>query len=74
MSESQPNFDSLRRLLALKRHETPPPDYFGNFSTEVTARIRAAEGRAAERQTIELPWLFRLLSAFESKPAFAGGF
>ena len=74
MNENENNFESLRRLLALKRHETPPPGYFENFSGEVTARIRAGEGSATERQVIELPWLFRLLSAFEAKPAFAGAF
>jgi hypothetical protein len=74
MNENENNFEPLRRLLALKRHETPPPGYFENFSSEVTARIRAGEGRAAARQAVELPWLFRLLAAFEAKPAFAGGF
>ena len=74
MNENENNFESLRRLLALKRHETPPPGYFENFSSQVTARIRAGKGRAAERQEIELPWFFRLLSAFEAKPAFAGAF
>jgi hypothetical protein len=78
MKENENNFESLRRLLALKRHETPPPGYFENFSAEVTARIRADNAKqmasVLERLTNELPWLFRLLSAFESKPAFAGGF
>ena len=74
MNENENNFESLRRLLALKRHEMPPPGYFENFSSQVTARIRAIEGRAVERRGVELPWFFRLLSAFEAKPAFAGAF
>ena len=74
MKENENNFESLRRLLALKRYETPPRGYFENFSGEVTARLRAGEGRAVEEQAMELPWLFRLLSAFEAKPAFAGSF
>jgi hypothetical protein len=74
MNENENNFESLRRLLALKRHETPPPGYFENFSAEVTERIRAGEAGGTERQVIELPWLFRLLSAFEAKPAFASTF
>ena len=74
MNENENNFESLRRLLALKRHETPPPGYFENFSAEVTARIRAGEGSAAERQVVRLSWLSRLLSAFEAKPVFAGAF
>jgi hypothetical protein len=74
MKENENNFESLRRLLALKRHETPPPGYFDNFSAKVTARIRADEARQAESASRQLPWLFRLLSTFEAKPAFAGAF
>src|ERR1035441_7754814 len=78
MNENENNFESLRRLLALKRHETPPPGYFENFSSEVTARIRAGDaGRTAgvsKQLTDELPWFFRLLSTFEAKPAFTGAF
>jgi len=78
MNENENNFEALRRLLALKRHEVPPPGYFVNFSSEVRARLRASEGNrtvnVSERGVEELPWLFRLLSVFEAKPAFAGSF
>ena len=74
MNENENNFEALRQLLALKRHEIPPPGYLENFSGEVTARIRAGEGRAVKRRRHESSWLFRLLSAFEAKPAFAGAF
>ncbi len=74
MNENENNFESLRRLLALKRHETPPPGYFENFSSEVTARIRAGDAGRMESASRQLPWLFRLLSAFEAKPAFSGAF
>jgi len=74
MNENENNFESLRRLLALKRHETPPPGYFDNFSAEVTARIRAGDAGRMESASRQLPWLFRLLSAFEAKPAFSGAF
>jgi hypothetical protein len=74
MNENENNFESLRRLLALKRHEMPPPGYFDNFSREVTARIRAGEmGGTADAQK-QLSWLLRLLSAFEAKPAFTVSF
>jgi len=77
MSENEDNFEALRQLLALKRHEVPPPGYFENFSIEVMARLRAGEGsRMADvsERGEGLAWLLRLLSAFEAKPAFAGGF
>ncbi len=64
MSENDNNFDALRHLLALKRHEIPPPGYFENFSGNVMARIRAGGA------TQELPWLLRFLQAFEAKPAY----
>ena len=69
MNENDNNFEMLRRLLALKRHEIPPPGYFNRFSGEVIARIRASE--AGEPAS---PWPFRLLQIFEFKPAFAGVF
>jgi hypothetical protein len=64
MSENENDFEALRRLLALKRHEIPPPGYFEDFSARVIGRIRAAEA------VRELPWLLRLLQAFENKPAY----
>jgi hypothetical protein len=71
-------FEALRRLLKLKRYENPPPRYFNEFSGEVIARIRAgaAEDRSEplERMEWESPLLQRVLSFFQSKPLFAGGF
>jgi hypothetical protein len=64
MSENENDFEALRRLLALKRHEIPPPGYFEDFSGFVIGRIRASEAAR------ELPWLLRLLQAFEAKPAY----
>ncbi|HTR40199.1 MAG TPA: hypothetical protein VMH87_01110 [Pseudomonadales bacterium] len=63
MSENEQDFDALRRLLALKRHEIPPPGYFENFSGNVIARIHAGEAAA------ELPLLLRFIQWFERKPA-----
>ncbi|MGH7978618.1 MAG: hypothetical protein ACREE6_04540 [Limisphaerales bacterium] len=68
MSENENDFEALRRLLALKRYEVPPPGYFDDFSGIVIGRIRAAQ---AARQA---PLLLRLLQAFEAKPAYPVAF
>jgi hypothetical protein len=78
MNENQPNFESLRRLLALKRHETPPPRYFDGFSSRVIARIRAGEAETpaslSNRLSDQVPWLLRFLHIFEGKPVFASAY
>ena len=78
MSPETENFDQLRRLLAFKRHEQPPPGYFNHFSSQVIARIEAGE-RADDPVGIlrfiwEGVWLQRLWDAMEAKPALAGVF
>jgi len=47
MNQNEDNFDDLRRLLKLKRQETPPPGYFNNFSGQVIARIRKEQAGGA---------------------------
>jgi hypothetical protein len=75
MNENENNFESLRRLLEQKRHETPPPGYFNSFSGQIIARIRAGEAKAPQTDKLsDAPWLMKLLQAFELKPAFAGAF
>jgi hypothetical protein len=78
MNENENNFDALRQLLKLKRHETPPPGYFDNFSSQVIVGIRAGKTQASrtadERYFSEAPWLLKFLQLFELKPAFAGAF
>jgi hypothetical protein len=48
MSEKNDNFDDLKHLLKLKRHEIPPPGYFNGFSSDVMARIRAGDTGRSE--------------------------
>lgn len=55
----------LQRLLALKRHERPPPGYFDAFPGKVLARIQAAE------RARQAPWWQRLLAQFDAKPIVA---
>jgi hypothetical protein len=75
-SESE-QFEQLRRVLVLKRHEQPPPGYFHNFSREVIVRIKAGE---LGEDTItawwvwEGSWIQKLWGAFEARPVLAGAF
>jgi hypothetical protein len=72
MNPDSENFDSLRQLLALKRHEVPPPGYFDRFSRDVMARIKAGENGGTIG--VDSSWFQRLLSLFDVKPIFAGAF
>ena len=78
MNADPENFDDLRRLLALKRHEHPHPRYFNDFSSSVIARIKAGErGDPASmvgRLFGQAGWWQRARAAIEAKPAFAGAF
>jgi len=78
MTPEQENFEALRRLLKLKRHEQPPPRYFNDFSSQVIAQIRAAapveQDSVLDRLSWEVPWLQRLIETFQAKPALAVSF
>jgi hypothetical protein len=67
MSMNEENFDSLRRLLALKRHEQPPPGYFNELARKISARLTA---EPAPRFSF---WE-RFLPTPVWKTAMAGGF
>jgi hypothetical protein len=78
MSAEQNDFEELRRLLALKRHEQPPPGYFHDFSRQVIARIDAEEALASQswfqRTVGRSSWLWSSWKGFEAKPLVAGAF
>ena len=62
---NEPNeFESLQRLLALKRHEEPLPGYFDRLPGEVRARIAHAAAHP------EPAWR-RWLAAWDLSPALA---
>jgi hypothetical protein len=42
MNPDQPNDTEVQRMLALKRHEQPPPAFFHGFSDKVIDRIQTA--------------------------------
>jgi hypothetical protein len=78
MNENENNFESLRRLLALKRYETPPPGYFNSFSSQVVQRIRVGDpgisGSWVDDLFGQAPWLGKLAQIFDVKPVFASTF
>ncbi len=78
MNENENNFESLRRLLALKRHEAPPPGYFNDFSSQVLQRIHLGQAENPDDLSEELfshaPWLAKLAHLFDARPVFTGGF
>ena len=78
MNENENNFESLRRLLVLKRYETPPPGYFNYFSSQVLQRIRAGD-RGTSANWVEslfgqAAWRERLVQVLDVKPVFASAF
>src|SRR5690349_9142624 len=77
MSQEMENFESLQKLLRVKRHEQPPPGYFDQFSSEVMARLRAGEHEQKDlwrELGEEASWLQRLWASLDAKPALAGAF
>jgi hypothetical protein len=72
MNQDSENFDSLRQLLALKRHEVPPPGYYDRLSRDIMARIKA--GDTGNELGASLSWFRRFLNVFDVKPVFAGAF
>jgi hypothetical protein len=68
MRDQPQDFEPLRRLLALKRHETPPPGYFRDFSSRVIDRIER------ESATPKGSWLTRLLALLRARPAISTSF
>lgn len=68
MQENPQEFESLRKLLALKRHEIPPPGYFNSFSNEVL------EGIKREQAAASVGLVGQLMSLFRARPALSWSF
>lgn len=66
MEQDPDNLETLRRLLALKRHEVPPPGFFDSFPDRVRARLRAGPEVPASS------WWNRWRLAWPLRPALAG--
>lgn len=65
MNSSPEELDRLKKLLALKRYEQPPPGFFNHFSDKIIARIET--GRPATRPSL---WQ-RLFPELDAKPVLA---
>ena len=78
MDPDQESFQRLRQLMALKRHEQPPPGYFNRFHQQVIERLQAGERPTPDELFVqpgrEASWLQRLWAALEAKPIVAGAF
>jgi hypothetical protein len=66
MNPPSDDFEALRRLLALKRYEQPPPGYFDRLADSIMVQIEAV--------SLKVPWWERLLGGRELAPAMAGTF
>jgi len=74
MSVEPENFESLRKLLALKKHEVPPPGYFDHLAGDVRTRLRGGEHLKTdlwEQLGEEASWVQRFWAALAVKPALA---
>ena len=64
---TEPNeFVALRRLLALKRHEQPPPGYFDRLANSIRSKLVEEQARQ--------PWWSRIFALWDIRPAWAGAF
>jgi hypothetical protein len=64
MNPQPDNSDALRKLLALKRYELPPPRYFQDFPPRVIRRLEQMQSAGVSS------WWQWLALPFDLKPAF----
>ena len=68
METAPQDFSRLQKLLALKRHEQPPPGYFDRLPGQILARIKAEPAAPAGS------WWQQFLDGLRTKPAWALSF
>jgi hypothetical protein len=66
MKADPDNFEAVRKVMALKRHEVPPPGYFDRLPGAIIARIESGEGKST--------FWDRFSANFTLRPAFAYAF
>lgn len=68
MNSSPDDFQDLRRLLALKRHEQPPPGYFNYLPDKIMMRIERDD--LSEHST----WWEWFIRKLDAQPVLAGAY
>jgi len=63
-----PEFKNLRRLLALKKHEEPPPGYFKYLPDRIVIKIERSD--LSEYST----WWEWLVARFDARPVLAAAY
>jgi hypothetical protein len=71
MNSSPDDFRDLRRLLAVKRHEQPPPGYFNYLPDKIMMRIER-EDRAGVG--LYSTWWGWLVAKIDAQPVLAGAY
>ena len=72
MSSSPEEFENLRKLLALKKHEQPPPGYFYYLPEKVMVRIEQEQER--ESLAEHSKWWEWLVARFDARPVLASAY
>jgi len=72
MNEQSENFEALRKLLALKRYEQPPPGYFNRLPGQIIVRIETTEPTFFEK--ISQAFVLRPAVAYALGLVFCGSF
>jgi hypothetical protein len=67
-------FRELRRLLALKRYEQPPPGYFNSLPREILSELKAERYPPSQPADVQgsRGWLAQLWDRLQAQPSFAG--
>jgi hypothetical protein len=66
MNSDPDDFEALRKLMALKRHEQPPPGYFSRLPDKIASRLEREEGQPGFWE--------RIFAGLTFRPAFAYSF
>ena len=68
MNSSPDEFEQLKQLLALKRHEQPPPGYFKYLPDKIMVKIERND--LSEHST----WWEWMVERFDARPVLAGAY